>query len=457
MANRTSKCVILLVGMLVAASAMPASADGAGTAQRAAQRKLLAYRAARADGIRKLAEQIRGLKLSAKTTVRDFVTESDVIRTSLDAYLAGVRESGRPRYMEDGSCEVTMEITLREVITTLKKFHTSHYKGNKVTVRDIEKINVTSRKKVISATGMGAPREEFIEEPLVPVPSGASVQTFSYLRDPAKAYWMSHCSARGRLMAVRAARVDAFRRLAERIKGVRITSQTTVRDFVAESDDVNISMNTFIRGAREVGIRYHADELIVEVELAVTLREVTAALQKFYSDHYTGKKITVRDFEKLTVTTKDKIITEAGMGVPPEKYLKSVTDVEKAVLRTGARAPGWISSKLHEPGEGALDVENPNKAQAKLMAYRAAELDARRKLAEKVAGLTISSSTTVQDFVTKSDEITTAMLTFQQGAHVLEDTRRLADGTAVVTVEIELKPLWNMVLYYQKKLAIQIK
>ena len=85
MANRSNKCVMLLVGMLLMAFATPARAADAVTAKRAAQQKLLAYRAARADGIRKLAEQIRGMKLTATTTVRDFVTESDVIRTSLEA------------------------------------------------------------------------------------------------------------------------------------------------------------------------------------------------------------------------------------------------------------------------------------------------------------------------------------------------------------------------------------
>jgi hypothetical protein len=50
------------------------------------------------------------------------------------------------------------------------------------------------------------------------------------------------------------------------------------------------------------------------------------------------------------------------------------------------------------------------------------------------------------------------MLTFQQGAHRINGSEKVAaDGTVEVTVEIELEPLTNMVLYYQKKLSLTIK
>ena len=69
-----------------------------------------------------------------------------------------------------------------------------------------------------------------------------------------------------------------MRRLAERINGVMITSQTSVRYFVAESDQVNLDMRTFLRGAKETHIRYHAEELIVEAaELAEAIEAMVGA------------------------------------------------------------------------------------------------------------------------------------------------------------------------------------
>ncbi len=128
------------------------------------------------------------------------------------------------------------------------------------------------------------------------------------------------------------------------------------------------------------------------------------------------------------------------------------------VATSAAQAPSWINQKLRADGQAAIDVESDNPAQAKLMAYRAAELDARRKLAEQLDGLMITSSTTVRDFITENDEIETSMLAFQQGAHELEKFRKvMEDGTVQTTVEINLRPLWNMIIFYQKKLQITIQ
>lgn len=146
------------------------------------------------------------------------------------------------------------------------------------------------------------------------------------------------------------------------------------------------------------------------------------------------------------------------MGVPPERYLKDILPAQAAVLATAGRAPAWITRIERAVGNAAVDTTNANTAQARLMALRGAELDGRRKLAEKINGLTITSNTSVRDFVAANDQIDSGMLAFQQGAYVVEKSQKvLEDGTAQVTVEIDLKPLWNMVLYYQRKLSITIR
>jgi hypothetical protein len=421
--------------------------------KRQAQNKLLAYRAARVDAIRNLAEQINGLMISAETTVKDFVTESDEINTEMVAFINGMREKGKPKYMEDGTCEVVMEVTVREVIANLKKAYTANYKGNKVHVNDFEKMEITYKDKILTARGMGAPRSEEWEkgtDGMVTV-TEETLTSISHMSSEAKAFWMKYCKPQGRLMAIRAARVDGLRRLAERIAGVRIDSQTTVRDFVAESDDINVDMRAFIQGARETGIYYHPDELIVEVEMTVTLRTVYASLKSWGQTHYKGNKVMIEKIEKLTISSEDKEITETGMGVPPEKYLTDAPVEMIAVSNFGANAPDWASQTLRAVGHAAIDTENSNAAQAKLMAFRGAELDARRKLAEELTGLMITSETSVRDFVTENDQIRTAMLTYQQGASVVDGSEKvMEDGTVEVTVEIDLRPFWDLIVFYRK-------
>jgi hypothetical protein len=299
---------------------------------------------------------------------------------------------------------------------------------------------------------MGAPRA--LQDPGVEVPiPAASTNTASmdYLTGAAKTWWLANVDPQQRLMACRAARVDGLRRLGERIKGVMITSKTSVKDFIAESDKIDTSMETFIQGAREVGITYHVDEPIVEVDMEVTMTSVYASLKSFGEMHCKGDAVSLKKLDELTVSTQDMKIKETGMGVARAKANVVVAAV------TSVTAPGWISQTMEATGNAAIDATRDNKAQAKLMAFRGAELDARRKLSEQINGLMITSKTKVEDFVTQKDEIKTHMLDFQVGAHVVDNSQKvLEDGTVEVKVEIELRPLWNMVTSYAKQFSLSI-
>jgi hypothetical protein len=445
---------LLIATALLVAMAVPAMSADSLNEQQKAQSKLLAYRAARVDAIRKLAERIKGLQITSETTVKDFVTESDSIRTAMEAFLSGAEEVSKPKYMEDGTCSVTMKVSLLEVITELQRVRNAYYKGDKYKVDDFQKMTVTNNIKEIVETGSGAPRPTAAEAETIAINSGESADSVEYPVG-VKAYWLAHVTGQGRLMAVRAARVDAMRRLAERIKGVYISSDTTVSDFVAEEDIIKTGMRTFLKGARETSIKFHNDELIVEVEMQVKLRTVLADLKSCVEERYKGDSVKIKRFDEISTRVEDIIIKETGSGVPPQKYLKDLPPAESAAMEMAQNAPPWASQTIRVKGSAAIDAENPNAAQATLMAYRGAELDARRKLAEQVDGLFISGKTTVQDFVTQSDEIRTAMLTFQQGVRVLDESKKVADGIATIDVELDLQPLWEMVLHY-KKLGIKI-
>lgn len=76
-----------------------------------AQKRLMAERAAIADAYRQLAEIINGVRVDSETVVKDFVTESDVIKTQVSAFIKGAQKVGK-RYLSDGSVEVDMVVKL---------------------------------------------------------------------------------------------------------------------------------------------------------------------------------------------------------------------------------------------------------------------------------------------------------------------------------------------------------
>ena len=92
----------------------------------------------------------------------------------------------------------------------------------------------------IEAVGIGAPPERYIGKP------------------------------QARPMALRAAKVDAYRNLLETTKGVRIDSATVVKDFTVESDTINAAVEGLVRGAKVVNQDYLSDGT-VEVTLSMPM------------------------------------------------------------------------------------------------------------------------------------------------------------------------------------------
>jgi len=71
-----------------------------------------------------------------------------------------------------------------------------------------------------------------------------------------------------RTLAMRAAQADAMRNLAQEIQGAQIDSETTVKDYMTESDNVRIGVNSYLRGARMIDKKEMPDGA-VEVEMEV--------------------------------------------------------------------------------------------------------------------------------------------------------------------------------------------
>lgn len=405
------------------------------TAQSAEQAKLLARRAAQADAYRKLAEAVYGLQINSTTYVRDFVAESDEIRTEVDTMVKGVR-FGTPTFWDDGSCELPAEVTVAKVIETLRTAHNRHYRGDSVTVEDIETIERRIEKSVIEVIGMGAPRVELppdlpygAEEMLPPPPPGADSGP------PHVPPIWREIGPQARMMAIRAAEIDAKRQLAERIKGLRLTSNTIVRDFVAESDTITTELNAFLVGSQPVKRYLHHDELIAEVTVRVPTEQVITTIKRLHARHYEGDDIRGHTVEDIVKRVVKKDFEATGMGVPPEKYMK------KYIAQAPVEMPGWTMGPVRATGE-ATDP-NMNTAQGRLKAARAAEVIAKRNLAEQIAGLRISGQTEVRDFTTQYDHVSTQVQAVVVGATVRET--RFTDDSAIVTVELPGMAVWEVV------------
>jgi hypothetical protein len=412
----------------------------------AGQQKLLAKRAAQVDAYRNLAETIKGFRIDSTTSVKDFVCESDVINTAFRTFIKGAKPVGDPRYYEDGTCEVDVQITLVEVITTLKRIVKRHYRGKRYTDEVISKISTHVTSKTITATGAGAPRMAKTEEAsnnFISPPPKARVK----LSVPA--IWRKY-KPNQRFMAKRAATLDAYRNLAENIKGFRIDAKTSVKDFVTESDEINTALTTFLKGVRIIDVRYGTDEPIVEVDVEITLVEVVEYLKTIVKRHYHGRRYTDEVINRIRTETTRKIIRATGFGTIGGKPVTEPPPFTPPVVEPEPVAPSqpaWATKTVRAVGNGAPPDDADSEAKARLMAKRAAKLDAYRNLFERVAGVQIDAKTTVKDFITESDEIKARARGYIQGARVIRE-EEAEDGTWEVEVEITLMDIYKLYRKY---------
>jgi len=115
-------------------------------------------------------------------------------------------------------------------------------------------------------------------------------------------------------------------------------------------------------------------------------------------------------------------------------------------MRTSAQPAAFVQPAivtLHATGYGAVNMaacngecERVSPAQRKLLAMRAARLDAYRSMAEQVYGLRIEGGSTVASLALKDDSFKVYIDAFIRGARVTNVAQR-DDGTYETTVEMD--------------------
>ena len=92
-----------------------------------------------------------------------------------------------------------------------------------------------------------------------------------------------HSTAHKTLLAIRVARMDAMRALAEQIHGLHIDSRTTIAEAVVQSDTLRATVSGAIRGAHTIRIEPHSSdtyEVVLEIDPTVIAQLLRLAGQR---------------------------------------------------------------------------------------------------------------------------------------------------------------------------------
>lgn len=127
--------------------------------------------------------------------------------------------------------------------------------------------------------------------------------------------------AQAKLMAQRGAVVDAQRNLLEIIKGVNVTSETTVQDMITTHDYIYTRVDGVIKGAKMVGEPVEKDG-IIEVRMRIPLYEQDGLAAAIHTDIPALKKVTTLSdvVNQVPDNVKDQTLQALAFNLGGKKF-----------------------------------------------------------------------------------------------------------------------------------------
>ena len=275
--------------------------------------RLKAVRAAELDGDRLLIERVYGMKVDANTTVNDLALDNDQIGNAVRATLVGAVNVGEPEYLADGQVQVVRAVKIQEIIETLERAMKRKIlsDGSMKTVSDTSNTTRKVNDKVIDVMGNAA---------------------------------LPGSEGHAKVMAKRAAELDAYRRLAGRMMGVTISGTTTVKDFCLDNDKVVAALSQTLKAATPTAIKYKSDgscAVTMEIKVADIIRTTRRLMNSGGEKTEIKDEIETRTFSETGTgtmhpvgeTKKEETVTETS-GNSSDPFFETKVVLKQVVQST---------------------------------------------------------------------------------------------------------------------------
>jgi len=400
----------LLVAILVMAAAAPLARGAEASFE---QERMLAVRAAQVDGVNRLTQMVLDARAGDGSTIRDLLGASSEKEIDLRVFLRSARMVGLPRFYSYGVAEVDVEAPADVVIAKVAALC-----GMKPT--DAAFDDLRSRALDGSLHTSGAAR--------APTGLAADVVARLALAPPEvlpemfPAGW-ERVTATGRVLAVREAHVDAYRRMRRRLRSLLLGPTGTVGDLV-QGSAAAAAFDAFVRSLAVVGPPRLMPDRIAEVDVAAPVRTLIAVLQDVRRLRGPGGRWTEEEIDRLSLRIKSDAIVVTGRGMPPETEIRAPAGAEVA---DGAPLPDWATDVAEGRGTARLALDVPDPERARLMAARSAKARALAELGRKVEAIDLGGGVTVRQRAAKDPVFRRDLETFLQSARTVT-YRAIHDG-----------------------------
>ena len=368
--------------------------------------------AATARAVDGLHRQISQESLARNVTVGDLLDRTNS-HDELDKTLQRAQMIGGPRWIDDQTCQVRLEISGPRVATALINIASSKPKKSPIAPEVLTARVKDWDRRTFSATGTST--------------AGAAAGMVKPVEDGVA--W-SRVNDVTRQQAINAAKQDAAHRVLETIKPLQLAAGKTVADALADKD-VHDAIDKWLATRPVTQVEFRED-LQVRVALATPAGELFDVLHDAASKNPDLSRV-MDDaaWNRLRNDLVDKVGTttrgSGRVGASPA----SVTRMSIGAPDT----PAWVNDQADAIGAAAP-------AKSPLKSARAAEADAQAKLRQKLELLPLSDGVTLGDAAKQNPRISDAVGRSLSRARPTK-VDYLSDGGARVRLTLELRDLWD--------------
>jgi hypothetical protein len=404
---------VILTLLAVALSAFADGPDGDAKSQ---------VRAAQRDAVVSLMDEVSRTPLTRALSVGEFVRRTNSA-DELNKVLQRAQQVGGPRWINEHTCQVELQISGPVVAAALKRIAAASPRQSPLPPREVDRAVKDWDERSFNAIGAATSRL-----PVVNV--NAQARPPRLQRDP---WWDVPQNLRDQ--AVASAKADAAHRALSRLESIPLTGRSTVGDALAVKG-VGDRLQEWLVAQPAARVEL-TEDMEARVELGTTAAESFAEFRSLASrvrdlplpqDDKEWARVR-DDFERRSVMAVGRAV------VAPAGGAAAVNAGVPKPLALPARAPRWVDRRLEASGSGGP-------AQSKLMAARAAETAAEEKIRRQIEDLELTQKTTVGQAAKDDPRVDQAIRRALAHTHIGKADYH-ANGAADINVYLDLADLWQ--------------
>lgn len=364
------------------------------------------------NAMQSLRQQVDDVQIRPDLTIAD-VIEKVGGEAELATILAKAQRIGGPRWLDDQTCQVRLDISGATVADSLKQIVSDNPKKSPVTVDALAPRLKDLNKKTFCAVG-----------------TSTGSKAIGGARPIREADGWAAVDDDARRQAVAAAKRDAVTRVIESVRDVPLAPDKTVGDAM-DVKSVHEALDRWIQSRPVTRVEFQED-----FQVKLTLAAAAGDLYNtFESAAKAQTKVPLPKDSKGWDELRERFTSRIGR-VSGRASAKAPSRVVNAVQLPDV-PPDWVQQQL--------DAQGSSKAKAdKLKAARAAETDAVSRLRTQVEALPLTSGVTIGEAQKRDKRLAEAVGRAVKEAHTYKVDYE-SDGSARVKVNLDLREVWESI------------